>query len=87
MCLLYQVKRDLLRTFLDFFWIPRVTSPALRAEEEVGNRNHESFDTYGIAFMARGEVIVSGCCFHMNRMMRKREAKKSMSSIVSFIYV
>ena len=43
-----------------------MTSPALRAEEEVGNRNHEGFDTYGIAFMARGEVIISTGCFHIS---------------------
>jgi len=42
-----------------------VTSPAGRAEEEVGNRNHESFDTNGIAFMARGEVIISTGGFHI----------------------
>ena len=65
MDVLYRVREGRSRTFLDFFWVPRVPRPACRAEEEVGNRNHQSFDTYGIAFVARGEVIISTGCFHI----------------------
>jgi len=69
MRVLYQVEGGESRSFLNFFWVPRVSCPALRAEEEVGNRNHESFDTYGIAFMAGCEVIVFGGCFGKHRLV------------------
>ena len=37
MCLLYQGLRGIARTFLDFFWVPRVLGPARLAEDEVSN--------------------------------------------------
>jgi len=58
-----------------------VTSPALRAEEEVGNRNHEGFDTYGIAFMARGEVIISTGCFHISIRGKTRQTEGDFSDL------
>ena len=65
MCLLYQVKRDLLRTFLDFFWVPRVIGPARSAEPEEGNRNHEGFEASGVALMA-----TEGVCFGVHICIR-----------------
>ena len=39
------------RSFLDFFWVPRVLGPAGSAEPKVGNRNHECFDASLVALM------------------------------------
>ena len=52
MGVLYQVKRELLTGFLDFFWVPRVLGPAGKAEPEVGDRNHEGFEATLVTLMA-----------------------------------
>ena len=79
MGVLYQVKRELLTGFLDFFWVPRVLGPAGRAEPEVGDRNHVGFEASGVALMATG-----GCSFgvHISIRGKTRQTEGDFSDFV-----